>query len=312
MNMAKYNALVVDDDELLRNMLVEFLSRVDIDALAYGTAEELLAYLFPTPLVELEYMPDLIVIDLQLKQDYMQGPDLIYELVSPKYNIPSSLMAISGVIPSAEFVQDLKAFSAATLLPKPFGIPEFCPRAKRLADIGKKRRLKRIQSVNNRLYSMDSDRENRPVFISHASEEEMLANGIRIHIESLGIDVWYGPTTIDVGEVWRDQIKAGVKNASVFVPILSDFYFASSVCIDELSSFLKRLDTENRTDLLFLPIVYKLSSRLKNHEIFRKISEKYHYIDFAHATDGLTRLTMPIQALIARSKNLHRRPGEMA
>ena len=309
--MADFKALVVDDDQGVRHIVVEFLANIGIEAQAYETAEELLAYLFPAAVVELAYMPDLLVIDLQLKKGCMQGVDLIRELVSPRKNVPSSLMAISGVVPSAEFVDEIIPFGTAVLLPKPFGIHEFCPRAKRLAEIGKRRRLKRIENGQNRLNPRDENRIHRPVFISYAREEEHLANGIRIHIESLGIDVWYGPTTLDGGDEWRHEIATGVDNASVLIPIFTDHFLSSHMCLEELARFQNRIDSDERGNLLLLPIVGKLSSRSRTHEIFGSIVEKYHYIEFyPRVTDGLTSLTMPLQAHIALCSKRQRRLGD--
>lgn len=311
--MTDFKALVVDDSEPVRSTLVNLLAKIGITAQAYETAEELLCYLFPTAVIELSDMPDLIIIDLQLKKDFMQGFELISELVSPRKNVPSSLMAISGNVPPAKFFDEIIAFGAAVLLPKPFGIQDFCPRAKRLAEIGKNRRLIRIEREQCRLNHRDQSRIHRPVFISYAHEDEQLANGIRIHIESLGIDVWYGPTTLDVGDEWQSEISAGVDNTSVFLPIITDHFLSSPMCLEELSRFQNRRDSEEQGNLLLLPIVGNLSSRGRTHKIFRTIAEKYHYIECQpHIIDCLTSLTMPIQLQIARLQKHHRRFGEVS
>ena len=245
--MADFTALVVDDDRGIRQMVVELLLGTGIESRAYEMAEELLAYLFPSAVVELADMPDLVVIDLQLKKGCMQGLDLIRELVSPRRNVPSSLMATSGAVPSAAFVDEVLNYGTAVLLPKPFGVSDFCPRAKRLAAIGKRRRLNRIEREQHRLNPRDETRKHRPVFISYAHEDERLANGIRIHIESLGIDVWYGPTTLDAGDEWHREIATGVDNAFILLPIITDYYLSSRMCIEELARFLNRMTSVSST-----------------------------------------------------------------
>ncbi len=294
-------ALVVDDDQRVRDTVVKLLAHIGIDARPYATAEELLAHLFPTAVVELADMPDLLIIDLQLEQGHMQGADLIRELAGR--NVPSSLMAISGVVPPSEFANEIICFGAAVLLPKPFSISEFCPRAKRLAEIGKRRRLKRIGHEQNRLYLKDETRKHRPVFISYAHEDENFANGIRIHIESLGIDVWYAPTTLDAGDEWQREIVAAVDNASVLIPIFTDHFLLSPTCLEELACFLKRMASEKQGNLLLLPIVGQLSPRGRTHEIFSSVAEKYHCVElFPRAVDCITALTWPLQEHIARCR----------
>lgn len=254
--IADFTALLVDDDKPVRDTVVKMLAHIGIDALAYLTAEELLAHLFPDAVVEFAVMPDLLIIDLQLEQGHMQGAELIRELAVR--NVPSSLMAISGVVPPSEFANEIMCFGAAVLLSKPLGISEFCPRAKRLAEIGKMRRLKRIGHEQNRLYLKDETRKHRPVFISYAHEDELFANGIRIQIESFGIDVWYGPTILDAGDEWRREIAAGVDNASVLIPFFTDHFFSSPMCLEELACFRKRMASEKQGNLLLLPIVGRL------------------------------------------------------
>ena len=309
--MEELQALIVDDDKGIRDLLVEYLGTIAIQAQAYETAERLLAHLFPGAVIELSEMPDLLIIDLQLKEGHMQGIDLIKELVRPRRNVPSSIMAISGAVPSADFVDSVIPFGPAVLLPKPFGIYEFCPKARRLAEIGRNRRQRRIddeQSISSR---MDEKRKNRDIFISYAHEEEDIANCIRIHIESLGIDVWYGPTTLDGGDEWGPKIASGVDNSSVFIPIITDHYLSSKVCLQELARFQKRMADDEKRNLKLIPIVGQLSPRGRTHNLFKNISEKYHFIEFyPRIADCLTSLTMPLQTHIARSRNQQRRLGE--
>lgn len=274
--MNEFKAFILDDEKAIRDLLIQILELKKIEAKAFSTPEELLTHLFPSAIVIPEQMPDLLIIDLQLQPGGKTGIDLIRELA--ERDVPSAIMAISGVIPHSEFASNAICFGAAVLLPKPFSIEEFLEKSSKLARIGKNRRKRRIEDQKSRLELRDPTRKHRPVFISYADEDKNYANGLRRHIESLGINVWYAPTTIEVGEIWIDEIENGIDDASIFVPILTDHFFASSICRDELERFLKRKEQDIQNKLLFLPIVGKLSKRGQVHELFRSIAETYQYI----------------------------------
>jgi FixJ family two-component response regulator len=290
--MAQLKMMLVDDDEEVRECLLEYLKLHNIECEAYSSAEELLARLYPSAINEPFYMPDLIIIDLRLKDGKMQGVELIKELAHR--DVPCELMAISGVIPSLEFADDLICFGAATLLTKPFDLKaDFYPRAKRLAEIGQKRRMKTVAKM---IELSDESRRHRPVFLSYANEERQMANGIRRHIESYNINVWYAPTSIRIGRDWKQEIRKGIETACVFIPLISDCFLSSDECVDELGIFLHRIDQQNKHDLLVLPIVCNLSDRFKNSQKFQSIAQRYQYSPLRpRASDCLTTLLWRIQ-----------------
>lgn len=291
--MADLKMMIVDDDDIIRELIPQFLHKKGIKCEAYSTAEELLARLFPSAINEPSYMPDLIIIDLQLDKGKIQGIELIKELTTR--DAPCELMAISGAIPSSDFTDDIICFGAAILLAKPFELEQqFYPRVKRLAEIGKKRRMK---SVENPCEFHDDSRRYRPVFLSYADEDRQLATGIRRHLESYNINVWYAPTAISLGCEWNKEIKKGVKDACIFIPLISDHFIASDMCLNELNSFRNRMDQQSKRGLLLLPVVGDLSNRSRNSEVFKSIASKYQYSQLRpRASDCLTTLIWRIQA----------------
>lgn len=70
--MNKYKTVVLDDYEQVRNLLVRTLGLNDFDVRGYGQAEKLLNEVFE-PRVSLEELPDLVVVDLHLEPNRMQG-----------------------------------------------------------------------------------------------------------------------------------------------------------------------------------------------------------------------------------------------
>lgn len=307
--MAALKMMVVDDDEGIRKLISEFLDSKGIECEVYASAEALLARLYPSAVNDPGFMPDLIIIDLKLEREQnftnyfienepeqMQGIDLIKELITR--NVPCELIAISGAIPSLEFTDDIICFGAAFLLPKPFELEkQFYPRAIRLAEIGKKRRLR---SVENPFELHDETRKDRPVFLSYADQDRHVANGIRRHLESFSIDVWYAPIAISIGAKWNQEIRKGIRDAKIFVPLISDHFIASRPCWDELCSFRNRMDEYSKSQLLLLPVVDDLSEESRKSDLFQTIERKYHYNRLRpRVSDCLTSLIGKIQNHIA-------------
>jgi len=287
--------MIVDDDDGIRKSIARFLSDKDVECESFETAEALMARLYPSVINDWAFMPDLIIIDLQLDKGEMQGIDLIKELSTR--NAPCELIAISAAIPSLAFTDDIICFGAAFLLAKPFLLEEqFFPRAVRLAEIGKKRRL---NSVENPFEVHDETRKERPVFLSYADEDRHLANGIRRHLESFNIDVWYAPTALSIGSEWNREIRKGIKDAKIFIPLISDHFIASGMCLKELHNFRYRMGEEEIRDLLLLPVVDRLSETSRNSDLFKSVEEKYHYSYLRpRVADCLTNLIWKIQSYL--------------
>jgi len=308
--MANFKMMVVDDDEGIRKLISDFLDSKGIECEVYASAEALLTRLYPSAVNDPEFMPDLIIIDLKLDREQnftnyfienepeqMQGIDLIKELTSR--NAPCELIAISGAIPSLTFTDDIICFGAAFLLAKPFALEEqFYPRAIRLAEIGKKKRLK---SVKNPFELHDETRKDRPVFLSYAEEDRHLANGIRRHLESFNIDVWYAPITIKIGAEWNQEIRNGIRDATIFVPLISDHFIASGMCLNELDSFRNRMEAHSKSQLLLLPVVDDLSEESRKSDLFKSIERRYHYNRLRpRVSDCLTSLINTIRIHITK------------
>jgi FixJ family two-component response regulator len=300
--MADLTAFVVDDEESIRKIITDLLRDVEISARAYSTAEELRAHLLPSAVLDISEMPDLIVVDLQLQNGCMQGTDLIQELA--ERDIPSQIMAISGAVLPSEFANNIMCFGAAVLLPKPFAMSEFCPRAKRLAQIGYKKRMRRIgDRDDNRLQLRDPERKHRPVFLSYANEDEVLANGIRINIESYDIDVWYAPTALDVGHKWRREIEKGIDDACIFIAILSDHFLVSEMCLKEMKRFRIHLEGDSERRFLLLPVIADLSSVGRSHDLIRWIRDTYQYYELRpFISDCITALICRIQEHLSKKE----------
>jgi FixJ family two-component response regulator len=297
--MVNYTAFVLDDDEGVREVCIDLLKSLEFSVQGFQTAEELLSNLFPSAVLELSELPDLIVVDLQLLDSHMQGPDLIQELA--QRDIPSQILAISGFVPTFEFADKIMLFGAAVLLPKPFTHEVFGSKAKRLARIGYKKRMKKIRELNNRFEPIDAERNYRPVFLSYANEDINYATGIRRHVESCGIDVWYAPTTLELGQHWRKKIDEGIKNAHIFIAILSDFFVESEICMLEINRFRNQIQKYSDKQLLFLPIMVNLSSTNQSCELVQWIKKTYHYQNLLpRIADCLTSLIYRIQGHLAK------------
>src|SRR4051794_32586000 len=128
--MKEFKAVVVDDDENLRGLLLECLRFTDFEAEGYEEAEQLLHTLaFSHP----HEMPDLIIVDLQLQPLKMRGLELISELA--ERDIPSEVVAMSGAYPMSDLAEAIK-IGASAMVTKPFGdILQLIVKMKHLAEI---------------------------------------------------------------------------------------------------------------------------------------------------------------------------------
>lgn len=277
--MKKYRACVVDDDPHIRALLVECLRFTVFEATGYDEAEQLLRDLSVVGLSPQD-MPDLIIVDLQLKPDKMSGMELISELAVR--DIPSEVVAISGNYPSSDLVEAIK-IGAGAMVPKPFGdILYLIKKMEHLAEIGMKRRLK----LNGKI---DHTRQQRPVFLSYCGGDGKLATGLRRNIEAQDIDVWYAPTSLGGGDEWRPHVEAGIDQARVFVALITDSYLDSPICFGELLRFCCRMESGTEPQPLLLPVLAGLSDRGKRNPLIQPILDRYQHIDLSVSfINGLT------------------------
>lgn len=293
--MKKYRGYVVDDNDSVREMLIEQLRFNDFEAHGYDEAEPLLRDIFDQGSSTLD-VPDLVVVDLKLRANRMQGIELVTELA--ERDVPSEILVTSGNHPSKDLVEAIR-IGAATSAPKPFdSIFKVTDTMVRLAEIGRRRRLQRLAKRDFH-GEVDISREQRPVFLSYCTEDKRLAHGVRRNLEAREIGVWYAPSTLEVGDIWRRRIEDGIDQAVVFVPLITENYFHSAICLGELSRFFRRIQREDSHELLLLPVLASSSSAIKKKEIMRPIFDRYQYLDMStQFIDGLTVLLARIQRAI--------------
>src|SRR5260370_16443484 len=139
--MDKYKAIVLDDQEHWREVLVRTLSRRDFHAVGYSEAERLLSEVFDVIRLPDE-QPDLVVVDLKLRSGKMQGIDLIDLLMSRE--LAFVIVAITGDLTGDVAEQAMKLGAAVVGKgPDNFLADNFLmtiQKMERLAEIGRKRR----------------------------------------------------------------------------------------------------------------------------------------------------------------------------
>src|ERR1700739_4607448 len=60
------------------------------------------------------------------------------------------------------------------------------------------------------------------VFISHASEDKLVAQAVCNQLESAGARCWIAPRDIDPGEGWSAAIMRGIETCRIMVLVFSD------------------------------------------------------------------------------------------
>jgi FixJ family two-component response regulator len=296
----KFKAAVIDDNEDVRRVLVDVLRFSDFQADGYSGAEEFLGTIIDLHQDAGQHLPDLVIIDLELSEGKIQGLDLVCRLVDK--DVPSEILAVTGHHSSSDLIENAVCFGAATIFTKPFDIYELSKRAEQLARIGRNRRLSRQKAHSNDL-DFDPSRRHRPVFLSYSTPDCRLANGIRRGIEARGIGVWYAPATIDIGDEWRERIESGIDEASIFLPLVSDSYMTSSICIAELTRFRRRVERDRESRLVILPALGHLSAEGRRDPTISWLIQTLHGIPLApRITDGLTALLARVQQRIHQEK----------
>jgi FixJ family two-component response regulator len=296
--MRKYRIAVLDDDESVREVIVEMLQREGLDAKAYDEAEKLLAEAFdacPWP----SEQPELVLIDLHLKARKMQGMALVAELAA-RNNVDSAMVVMSASLSSAD-LEKATQLGASAGLAKPFDRSTLISTVERLAATARNQRGYRARE-NAHPNDLDPGRLSRPVFLSYASKDDVLANGLRRSIEARGIPVWYAPTTIPPGSAWKPRIEAGIVEAKIFVAFLTDNYFASDRCVEEFGQFEDRMLKGSHPETLILPVLSSLSNDARKKDLCQRIFDRYHYVDISRRfIDGLTAVLLRIEGVVGPS-----------
>ncbi len=71
------------------------------------------------------------------------------------------------------------------------------------------------------------------VFLSYAHEDRVFAHQISSVLANRGFSVW-SDSSIPMGENWNDAIKKALRQANIFIPIVSKSYLNSDFAIAEL------------------------------------------------------------------------------
>lgn len=112
------------------------------------------------------------------------------------------------------------------------------------------------------------------VFLSYARIDEKssygrilkLANDVANSYQSITgktVGVFKDVESIKPGDDWRDRIRLGLSNSSIFLAVISPAYLRSTACREELSEFLAFLDANSNTRLI-IPLLFASSDRIAN------------------------------------------------
>jgi hypothetical protein len=70
----------------------------------------------------------------------------------------------------------------------------------------------------------------------------------------------YSDISLEAGDQWRQEMERALKDAKVFVPLITDNYVNSPHCMAELAGFWERMETDE-VQLLFIPIFAESSEK---------------------------------------------------
>ena len=288
----KYKAVIVEDDRQVREMVEQSLTFRGFECQAYSEAEMVLNDILTR---EQMSMPDVLLVDLELEHNKMQGLKLIERLTAT--DNPPPIIAMSAGLSNSELIEALKS-GADDIVAKPFDIFQIAERIERLAKIGRKRRRYR----QNPKKEEDKERLDRPVFLSYSFKDRRTASILRTLIEARGIDVWYASDILLPGDPITDRISKGLDRAQVFVPLVTDNYPRSAWCVFEMAWF--RWSQVDKTRIVF-PVLEGVVDRIRNRDLMMPIIPESEYADitFDRFADGLTALLGRIQE--ALKKNGH-------
>jgi len=294
--MKRYRVSVIDDVKQVVRAFADLLRNEGFEVEGFDEGEKFLTATFGNCFPARE-LPEVVLVDLQLKIGKMKGIELVADLASRK-NFDSAIMVMSGNATSEEMVKAIK-IGASAAAPKPFD-QTVIPTIQRLAEMTRRRRIYRSRENSERT-EIDASRFHRPVFLSYSGRDDVLANGLRRNIEARGISVWYAPTTIPAGDPWRSRVETGIKEANIFLALLTDNYILNSRhCPAEFAQFQERIANAKEPKPLILPVVSGLTSRARRSSLYRQFDE-VQFVDISsNFTDGLTTLLLRIEGYLKR------------
>jgi DNA-binding response OmpR family regulator len=284
----KKKAVIVEDDEQVREMLHQSLDFYGFECQSYADAKIALRNILMNP-------PDVLLIDLELEHNKMQGIKLIEQLTAAEEPTPP-IIAMSAGLSNSELIEALKN-GADDVVAKPFDIFQILERVKNLASIGQKRERFRKNKKEDR------ERNDRPVFLSYSFKDQRTASILRTQIEARGIDVWYASDMLLPGDADAKYISEGLERAQVFVPLVTENYRRSAWCAFEMAWFRRSQTDKPR---VVVPVLEGVMDRLKKHGLISPIAKESEFVDitFDKFADGLTTLLLRVQR--ALDKNGHK------
>lgn len=296
----RYKVAVVDDEEQIRSLIEECCNLEGLfDVKTYQDSKTVLRDLDLS--IRQGEVPDAFVIDLGEK---LQGLELIQHLKAQR-DVSSSILALSANLEDDGLLQ-ASNLGADAFLQKPFLPDVLMENLEHCAQIGRKCRLRRKGERQP-----DASRRRRPVFLSYCSKDEQPADFLTKSLEARGIGVWYAPDTLEPGDEWRDDIRNGLLEAKIFLPLITDNYATSQICLAEMGKIFRRLKTEGHQRPLIIPILYNSPDSALQIESIRRCL-KYHCVRMSpenHAS-GLTVLFGRIQNTLEIGKSQQRAGGD--
>jgi CheY-like chemotaxis protein len=295
----RYRVFVIEDEEQVRNFFVDWLRPAGFDVGTYTEAEAqpVLAEVLEDKL-QLT-VPDLFIVDLELKAGNMRGMDLIERLTANK--VPAKILGMSAS-PSSNKLYEATKRGAADVIPKPFDPDRIEAKLRTLASIGMKQRLcPKDRCPPN---PTDPSRDDRPVLLSYAIDDETIASILRSQIEAIGIGVWYAPDNLQSGDALRERLLNAVDRVCVFVPVITNHYPGSPFCMGKMIRFYRRLRTDRLP--LLLPVLDGSLETITNLDLIRPILEEHCYADITsyRFADGLTAMLGRIQKAVKQCREI--------
>jgi len=291
-----YSVYVVDDNKDLLETIKATCDYSPSPLFNCETYEDPLTLLNKVEGSGIQASPDLFVIDLELAGKSMQGLEVI-ERLALSLDVPSAIMAISDNLSGSTLLNVAGLSGAVAGLAKPFNEDELLEKMTRLAEIGRNRRLRRIDPT-----STDKSRSERPVFVSYSSENNRPARFITNSFEIENIDVFYAGYSIRGGDSPPKEVREGLKKTRVFVPLISADFVKSSFCRAELANALKlKADTSRNPPLKIIPILYDYASNVaKEDDLIAKCLEKNRELNMSkdNPVDTFQILLMRVQQFL--------------
>jgi DNA-binding response OmpR family regulator len=278
----RFKVAIVDNNKLLGRMLRRRLSALGYECRFWRDAKPALKGILKDKTGADGF--DVVLVDLELEVHKMQGLALIEKLAADDDSPP--VIAMAPGLSNSESVEALKT-GAIDVIPKPFDLRQVEWRIRNVARIGYTRR----QFRENRRPVVHRE---RPVFLSYSNIDRRTAKILKTQLEVRGIGVWYAPHTLGPDDPPMQTISNGLKDAKVFVALVTDNFARSAWCLWELTSY-----QGDPNKILVIPVLDGCVQRMRNSELIKEITKRFVCdITFDRFPDGLTLLLGKIQLAV--------------